>query len=317
MRYLGKRYNWEKDGDKVKFYINGKDGSEIREKSFFKYYALTDDSVDALTHSYIYATHPCQLNDPLDCADAIIEFDDFETTRILLGEMYSEVSDMYNNDERAIREFEKVSFRTYLYMKLGIFCLTKNSDDISMWSYYTSHKGFCVEFDIKGFPYDYWGPFPINYQKVLKPVSLRRTSLPLAMLIQTNVKLDCWKHEQEWRLLIQCPEEYYMEPYGFKSELIKESQMMDIRERKLNYSLECIKSIYLGIKFFCDDNTFITNRESEYVANDDNNKVLSFLARTKIPTYVLECIGLGLIMHPIKIIQIKDNIYQIIYRDNE
>lgn len=313
MRHQGKNYTWEKTGDKVNFHINGKDGSESRDRCFYKYYSLNEMSVDALTHLYLYATHPCQLNDPLDCADDLIVFDDIESARAVLGNLYAEVDEMYKIDEDAILEFTKVAFRTYYYMKMGIFCLSDNSTDISMWSYYTNHKGFCVEFDVNSFPFDFWGPFEVNYQKKLEPVSVKRASLPLSALIQTNIKLDCWEHEHEYRLLIQCPEEYYMEPYGYKSELFK-SRMQDLRERKMKYPLKCIKSVCLGIKFFNGIHAVLTDYEHEYVApNEDQNKILSFLALSKIPTFVLENEGLMVERHPIEIIQIRNDAYQINY----
>ena len=313
MHHQGKEYTWKKAGDKVKFLIDEKEGSEIRNESFYKYYALSKNSVDALTHLYLYATHPCQLNDPLDCADSLIDFDDIESARAVLGDLYTEVAEMYNNDENAILEFTKVGFRTYYYMKMGIFCLSNNCINISMWSSYTEHKGFCVEFDVNSFPYDFWGPFELNYQKELESVSVNRASLPLAALIQTNIKLDCWQHEHEYRLLIQCPEGYYMEPYGYKSELFK-SRIADIRDRKLKYPLRCIKSVCLGMKFFNGIHAVMTDFENEYVAfNEDQNKILSFLALTKIPTYVLENKGLMVERHQIEIIQIRNDAYQINY----
>jgi hypothetical protein len=229
----------------------------------------------------------------------------------MLGDMFPEVSNMYQNDEKAINEFENVAFRTYYYMKMGIFSLTKNCDDISMWSYYTNHEGFCVEYDINGFPYDYWGPFPINYQEELKSVSINHATLPLASLIQTNIKLDFWKHEQEWRLLIQCPEEYYMEPFGVNAEFIK-ANMPDLHNRKMKYPLRCIKSVVLGLKFFNGIYSVITYYEKEYVAiNKLKNDILSFLALSKIPTYVLKIEELEVVKIPIKITQIRNNAYYI------
>lgn len=318
--FLGKEYSWEKTDDKVRFLIDGHDGSESRKNSFYKFYALNRNSVEALTHPYIYATHPCQLNDPLDCADDLIDFDDFDTARSLslFGNLYSEVSEMCNYDEESIIEFEKVAFRTYYYMRLGIFSLTKNSDDISMWSAYTNHKGFCIEFDVNKIPYDLWGPFPLNYQKELNSVSLKNASLPLASLIQTNVKLDCWEHEQEWRLLIQCPEDYYMEPFGFKSDDIKSRMSDDLRERKLDIPLQCFKSVCLGSKFFDNDYNFYTEDQIKYIPIGESqeevnlkNEILSFLTRTKINTYCLMIDNLRVVKQPIEIMEIKDNAFLI------
>ena len=82
MYHQGRDYTMGKTGEKIFFRINGIDRSQ--NESFYKYYALNKTSVDALTHMYLYATHPCQLNDPLDCADDLIIFDDIESARIIL-----------------------------------------------------------------------------------------------------------------------------------------------------------------------------------------------------------------------------------------
>lgn len=314
MRKFGKNYDCKISKEKVKFFIDGKDGSECRGQSFYKYYALNKYSVEALTHLYIYATHPCQLNDPLDCADKLIEFDDIESARKLSGDIFSEIADSYDNDEKSILEFEKEAYRTYLYMKLGIFSLAESWNDISMWSAYTEHKGFCLEFDVFSFPFDFWGPFQVNYQEELKRESLKELTLPIATLIQTNVKLKCWEHEKEWRLLLQGPEDYYMEPFGERAAQVK-LDIPDYRDRKLRYPMHCLKSICLGMKFFNGAHVVISDYEDEIVASNKlQNEVLSFLATAQIPTYVMDNMGLKIGKRPIRIIKIRKNAYRITYR---
>lgn len=308
MHLFGKNYQFKSDGDKTIFLIDGKDGSEYKGLSFYKYYALNENSVDALTNLYAYATHPCQLNDPLDCADELIDFDDLDCARILSGEMYSDIKASYNK-ERDILEFEKAAYRTYLYLKMGIFCLTKSWDNISMWSAYTNHTGFCLEFDVFSFPFNCWGPFPINYQRELSSFSLKEATLPIATLVQTNVKLNCWEHEQEWRILIQGPEEFYMEPFGERATLFKNA-FPDYHNRKFKYPLRSLKSVCLGNNFFNGVHCVITDYEFEYVAyNKLQNKVLSFLACTKVPVFQLVCNGLHVEKLPIEITQIRKNAY--------
>ena len=69
-----------------------------------------------------------------------------------------------------------------------------------------------------------------------------------------------------------------------------------------------------GYEVFNGIHAVMTDFENEYVAfNEDQNKILSFLALTKIPTYVLENKGLMVERHQIEIIQIRNDAYQINY----
>ena len=142
MCHKGKEYTYKKVGDKIKYYIDGKDGSEYKGQSFYKYYPLNDYSVDALTHLYIYASHPNQLNDPFDCADGLIRFDDLKSAQLFANKFYPAIEELCEKDENTILDFVKSAYRTYLYTELGILCLSKTWDDVSMWSAYTDHKGF-------------------------------------------------------------------------------------------------------------------------------------------------------------------------------
>ena len=76
----------------------------------------------------------------------------------------------------------------------------------------------------------------------------------------------------------------------------------------------CIKSICLGLKFFNDERFIISGSEGEYVSDDKlQNVVLAFLAKSGIPTYVMENYGLSLSRCPIEIIQLGDTKYSIKY----
>ena len=58
----------------------------------------------------------------------------------------------------------------------------------------------------------------------------------------------------------------------------------------------------------------MTDYEHEYIAaNENQNQILSFLALSKIPAYVLENTGLMIERHQIEIIQIRNDVYQINY----
>ena len=306
-------YEFKKLGNgKIKYLIDGKDGTECKGQSFFKYYALTDYSVDALTHLYVYASHPNQLNDPFDCADGLIRFDDIESAKVFSEHLFPEIEKFFENNEENILEFVKSAYRTFLYTELGILSLSKSWNDLSMWSAYTAHKGFCAEFDVFSFPFDFWGPFDIDYQETLEGKSVREIGLPKLSLYQTNVKLKIWEHEHEWRLLIKAPTGFSLEPFGEKSDFLKQ-KFTDYLDRKYKYPIKCLKSVCLGLDFFDDVTSIISENEREYIAMDKNkNAVLAFLALSRTPTYVLQEEDLKLTRTPIDIIQIRENAYRII-----
>lgn len=311
MKIYDKDYSYVSNGDNSKFLIDGKDGSEKRGQSLYKYYPLNENSIDALTHLYVYATHPCQFNDPFDCATNLIKFDDMECIQKLWGPIYQDVLTFCKNDNENLFIFTNGAYKTYLYMKCGVLCLSENYNDLSMWSAYTNHNGFCLEFDIFSFHSVWAGPFPINYQLELKQHSIKDITLQLATIVQTNVKQECWRHEKEWRLLLECPPDDYMEPFGEFSLLFKD-MMPNLHDRKFKYPLNCLKSVTLGLNFL-NGLSDISDYEKEFTAKDNlHNEVMSFLAMTKIPTFVIHNVGFSIKRKPIRVFQIRENVYRII-----
>ena len=305
------KYDFVEIDGHYKFLVDGKDGSEQKGQSFFKYYSLENYSVDALTNLYVYATHPCQLNDPLDCADELIKFDSEECARILWDKMYPSVAEYCQNNQESIMQFTQKAYKTFLYRKWGVLALSKKWNDVSMWSAYCNHKGFCAELDIFGFPFKTTGPFHVNYHESLTPISIKENSLQIATIYQTNVKLKCWEHENEWRLLIESPQGIDMEPFGEFSTAIK-NELSDYHNRKFKYPISCLKSVTLGKKFFNGMHEVISDYETEIIATEElQNKVLSFLALSKVPTYWLRVEELAVYRQPIGICKIKEGTYRV------
>ena len=76
--------------------------------------------------------------------------------------------------------------------------------------------------------------------------------------------------------------------------------------------MRCIKSVCLGLKFFNGIYSVITDYEKEYVATDKRkNDILSFLALSKIPAYILDTNELEVVRVPIDITQIRNDTYHI------
>lgn len=217
-----------------------------RPQTFFKYFALNKNSVDALTNMYLYATHPNQFNDPYDCNKNLITFDTEESMKILWEVQYGDVCRTYTNEDDALT-FSRDAYMTLLYRKLGLVSLTTTHNNMLMWTHYTNHRGFCIELDTNSLPFRHYGPFPINYMEdINKSVAIERGAY-LAMLLQTNVKKSDWKYEDEWRLYIPNPVGFDMKSFGKESERYNR---VDDHDRKFKYPICALKSVYLGINFF-------------------------------------------------------------------
>ena len=316
MNIFEREYECVSNDGKLTFLIDGKDGSEYKGRSFYKYYELDKFSVDAFTHLYVYATHPCQFNDPFDCSEGLITFDDMKSIRILWDYLFPKFAESCQYDEAIMKIYSNTAYRTFLYMKWGVLCLSPKYNDLSMWAAYGNHRGFCVEFDVCHFPFKMTGPFHVNYQENLRAHSIKNISVQLASIVQTNVKHKCWEHEDEWRLLLECPENCYLEPFGEMSTQLKQA-IPDYLNRKLRYPLQCIKSVCLGIRFFNGIDSVITDYEKEYIAvEDDQNEVLSFLALSKIPTYILDNDEFRVVRRPIELVKTGRNTYRILFDNN-
>ena len=283
-------------------------------ETFFKFYGLTDTSVDALRNLYVYATHPNQLNDPFDCDENIISIEkDYENANCLWRGQFDEILEAYGNDENEAYKFTQGVLKTILYKKWGVLSLTTSQENPLLWSYYTDNKGFCVEWDIDKFPFRTSGPFPVNYQKDLCPISTRQAELPCSVLIQCNVKNVRWQHEDEWRLMIYAPPGLDMKGFGKAEENYNASGDHD---RKFHYPLSALKSVTLGVNFF--EFKYITERiDSEimivYPAPSHNTEVLAFLASVPVKSCLAIKKNLNdLQILPIKIIKINDLQYYIV-----
>lgn len=263
-------------------------------ETFFKYYALSPYSVDAITKQYVYASHPTQMNDPFDCAKSIIDFDDEEVARCLLKDQYDEAKQSFPPKE--FQKFCQSVFNTRLFRKIGIFSMTDSSENDLMWAHYANQLGFCVEFDIKQFPFLKYDPFPINYIETVKPIRTSEMDIfPIASIL-CSVKHTMWSYENEWRLMIECPEGKEMKSFGYW-------QGYDINlgcehDRKFYYPISAIKKIILR-------HTFLENEKIESIGgnervwkleiikNNEPNKVdrlkkklLNFITKSKIPTSI-------------------------------
>ena len=228
--------------------------------SFFKYYSVTEKSIDSFTKSQFFFSHPLHFNDPFDSSFQLIDLTNLEQNEIV--NFYSinreftflkNVKDHHSLRDKIIKALntEKKDFinRTLTYYwnmifkEIGIFSMTGSGENLLLWSYYNSHKGFAVEF--ADFPIDNlntFGPFPVNYAANYEVIYPKNAELKNEELLYlTNIKSDQWKHEEEWRIILKrkdlsIPHFSYL---NHKNE-----------NRLFNYSPSIIKSVILGFSFF-------------------------------------------------------------------
>ena len=251
-------------------------------RGFFKYYALTENAVDALTNVYLYASHPSQLNDPFDCNKNLVEFNSMASVKILWRDLFLNLVLQIGDDFEVLRHYTQEAYMNVLYQKTGIISLTTSNKCMQMWSYYANHNGFCVELDVEKLGFDYNGPFPIHYTNDMKPFDIEVYGGPLSMLIQSNVKSEFWKYEEEWRLLALPPAGRDLVGVGENEE---QFSFPDSHNRKFAYSLFALKSVTLGIRFFDGKSYALSDREYEIVYRGMDQldfQIVNFLSNPKL-----------------------------------
>lgn len=289
--------------------------SEMKCDSFFKYYALNDNSVDALTKCYVYASHPNQFNDSVDCNSKILNFETAQVRDLqgLYGEYYSRFLEYYGGEDM-LKLHASEHFKEVAYRHIGIVSLAPQNDNAYLWHVYAQDgQGFCVEFDVDKFPFKYYGPNPIQYVDKLSQFGVDG-NVQTALFVQTNVKTKTWEKEEEWRLLVSNPEGIDFNSWGEDGTLNLQSNFGDEHNRKMRYPLAAIKSVTLGAHFFRSPSIRcypVTEEEFECVFLDDTEKlrcqVLDFFIGKPFESFfVINNLG-ELTPRPIRVVRLRQN----------
>ena len=190
------RYEWkyifDEANKKNPFTIIPKELYEAPE-TLSKFYALTDHSLEALLDGYVYATHPAEFNDLFDCNEKLIEYDDDQMITAFLNPALprEEIKQLLREKRAELHNDIQLMFRDIIYRKWGVCSMTSNGNNLLMWSYYTKNEGFLIEFDYKTFPFKFHGPFPVNYQNKIIPVTVSECGgLGIPLLYQATIKHD-------------------------------------------------------------------------------------------------------------------------------
>lgn len=292
-------------------------------ETLFKYYALSENSIDALTGFYVYATHPNQLNDPTDCYDGIMDFSKTgeEDLHALYDFGYNNMLDIYGKE--GLAEASPDYYKILAYSHLGIISLCDNCKNPVMWANYAQNNGFCIEFDYSQFHFQCYGPFPIHYVDNIETINIDR-NIAVATLVQTNVKLKQWEYENEFRILVSNPIGTSFELYDNNGILDRTYNIGGEHNRKFRYPLSAIKSVILPIRFLKDKDTrFYQVWSNEYeivlINSTLKEKVLNLLSNQNFaPQIKLARIGNNghFSLFEIRIFHNQDKTYRVILNTN-
>lgn len=207
-------------------------------RSFFKYRALSDRTIDILDQSCVWLSEISLLNDPFECT---IQFDNDKCLREFYSSEKFQSSFVFatghtlskreieilttskkpydeyikicasNNipfDQTADQQLKKVQNRwteivdeTNRNLRICSFSLTNNS--LLLWSHYSDeHKGICIEYDFQN--YNPIRPFiqPVVYSDKVHKIGLFEEYTTIKMIASSLIKSKDWEYEQEWRLTI-------------------------------------------------------------------------------------------------------------------
>lgn len=287
---------------KYKIYIDNTESKNLKElyriesekhkdipQSLYKYYDLNKNGVKAFVNCQLFASHPYHFNDPFDCNRELINFNRTSLSDILeLNKNIfnpEELKNLYNSKDPIDKDIldNKLRGLVYhaLYMNLGIYSMTANSESMEMWSYYNSHRGFCLKLNLKSLPDSFLGPFPINYTDDFKSLDYSKFKLA-SFLYQSNIKSKCWVDENEWRLIF----------YTNQAMKVPCLDMPNSHNRIFFYDSKAIEEIILGYNFFelCEYDER-SSKDIAYVRLKKNRKfkqrIIKYILTREIPVSMI------------------------------
>jgi hypothetical protein len=173
----------------------------------------------------IYYSHPKSLNDPYDIRVPVkVDYGDVDSPEFfkkieetikyahpeLITDSYafqvasSNLHDLIKRNPKAWFEQNLKSIReSNLYDSIGVFSLTLDATNETMWAYYSNdHKGFCIGYD----PVEVYKAHPcsctyVRYTNEPQKKSLLDTTNRDSLFEDFYLKQKKWQHEKEYRFV--------------------------------------------------------------------------------------------------------------------
>lgn len=192
-------------------------------QKLYKYYSINERLDNVIKSGKCWFSRPSDFNDPFDCnLDVSIGNCDGEIMnnlgkssmlQLLKEELSNRSSEEKGAGERILSKPSLVKkiinevHKYYINQNIGVYCLSEDPVNILMWSHYAnSHKGICLEFDIKRGGFFYNNLLPVQYRKYYPKFELSDYQDEENMMFAMHQQAICtksvlWKYEKEWRVI--------------------------------------------------------------------------------------------------------------------
>ena len=294
----------------IKYYVNKGKGSikcKERPKSIFKYYALNEHSIDALTNGYLYASHPFDLNDILDSSQFLL----YTTKRVQYSRYYDLLMPLFEGKENELTEFYKhdstqqgcrgiLTHEWHIISdKFGIISMTGKDSHSLMWPHYTQEKGFQIKMCLDKLEESIVdklndgylvGIFPMNYVEQLSSIDASEFEhLTIPFLYMTNIKSKDWCYEDEWRIIVSRDDMGV--PFQKKGFSRISDRKVDKVRRFAFYDKGLVEEITLGMDYFNGYDFEIKQSDDERsfyirIIDDEINDNSNYKVHEKLLNYI-------------------------------
>lgn len=251
-----------------------------RPVEIFKFYGLSRFSIDAFINGYFYASHPIELNDTFDITKFMMYSSaqiDLEFYKHLIQDATTEeeIIKIHKNDNSNPEFFGRWYIENHYDVAtnlFGIISMTGRENNILMWPHYTQEMGFQLKFNSEKIEEsiasglteaeDYLGLFPINYCSKLYPIDISPyNSMFIPVYYVTNIKLETWSYEDEWRFLVG--KQNMGVPYSKVGLSDKVDYFVNKENRYVHYDKNLVEEVTVATNFFSGRNFHIIMLDNE------------------------------------------------------
>ena len=262
-------------------------------KTIFRYLKFNDYSVNGILNSQVWASQPDTFNDIFDSSHSLIDVSKVEWGHI--KQLYEPIEDaerLFNTDKGSfLRDFH-FTFYQFMLSKMGVMCTTGSYCNELFWSYYNNHEGICLEYDFLNFPPNFMGPFPMNYvdEDNFKKIDFSQYAPYVSFLMLTNIKKSIWKHEDEYRFLIE-PEK--TGEFVTTGKYQNDDNPYPRSLRLVNIPQDSLKSITISFRLFNNGDIINGFQEGHIISFNSHNselkiKLFDFIIKNNITVYSME-----------------------------
>ena len=249
-------------------------------KFLYRYFSRDKYTERIFKHNKLYFRNPNKFNDPFDCKALLTlerDWNQEEYIKFVMNNAIDSIGRNLDNEEKqlykesAIKVFKNSdknqlsrninnTIKECLYKSINefrILCLSRNYNDILMWSHYAEgHRGFVLQFDTKALLENFKQP----PQEVFYPPNKSFPSIKdfnekncVHMFLIT--KSSQWEYEEEWRILMHIEDKDNPEEkgksYKFKNGLITGIILgCEMKDRKKEKISELIREYQPQVKIY-------------------------------------------------------------------